>query len=81
MLQLLDLCLRLDATEVGASADIQEAAETAMLKLLLDVRVMGVWWKLYITIYLLIFIDSLEDGIRTECYLISSPIYAIYHPN
>lgn len=37
---LLDLCLRLDATEVGASADIQEAAETAMLKLLLDIA-----WK------------------------------------
>eukprot|EP00731_Ephydatia_muelleri_P027389 Em0019g262a len=40
MLQLLDLCLRLDATEVELSADIQEEAENAMLRLLLDIA-----WK------------------------------------
>ena len=39
MLQLLDLCLRLDATEVELSADMQEEA---MLRLLLDVRAMCV---------------------------------------
>ncbi|KAL5463526.1 hypothetical protein EMCRGX_G032426 [Ephydatia muelleri] len=37
---LLDLCLRLDATEVELSADIQEEAENAMLRLLLDIA-----WK------------------------------------
>ena len=48
MFQLLDLCSRLDVTEVQAPADVQEMAEMAMLRLLLDVRAMCVCMCAYV---------------------------------